>query len=402
MIHKIVIENFYSIADRQELDFRIPDNVPDLPCFRPSRADPKTRLPVAIGIFGPNASGKSTVLRAVVAAATFAQQSFILPVNGHIPLFQSYMRKDWWERPTIIIVEFDGQLTPEDSPALFRYELHIAYIKDITGYAVAKTVSYEGLFYAPKGKLKKLFERKEQEFSFGREFDISDNDPRVKSIRPNASVISTLAQLNHKLCLDFAATISGIQTNIAGFDKVPVHANQFLFFYKSNPEIFEKLNRELGRLDVGLEEMIIDEKPSSGLYAVFRHTGLDAFIFMNEESAGTRRFIEIFPRLQYILETGSLAFIDELDADLHPLLIPELFRWFGDPERNPHGAQLFFTAHNPVLLDELEKEQVLLTQKPSGKPTEIYGAWDIKGLRREPSLMKKYLSGELGAIPYIG
>lgn len=73
-----------------------------------------------------------------------------------------------------------------------------------------------------------------------------------------------------------------------------------------------------------------------------------------------------------------------------------------DPERNPHGVQLFFTAHNPGLLDDLEKEQVFLTEKPSGQATRVYGVRDIKGLRREPSLMRKYLAGELGAVPRIG
>lgn len=102
------------------------------------------------------------------------------------------------------------------------------------------------------------------------------------------------------------------------------------------------------------------------------------------------------------METGSIAIIDEIDTDLHPILVPELFRWFNDVERNPHGAQLFFTAHNPALLDDLEKEQVFFTEKSSGQPSYVYGARDIKGLRREPSLMKKYLSGELGAVPHVG
>ena len=138
------------------------------------------------------------------------------------------------------------------------------------------------------------------------------------------------------------------------------------------------------------------------MFAKFQHVGLDDFIYFEEESAGTQRFVEIFPRLHYVLETGSIAIIDEIDTDLHPLLLPELFRWFNDPERNPYGAQLFFTAHNPALLDDLEKEQIFFTEKPSGEPSHVYGARDIKGLRREPSLMKKYLAGELGAVPHVG
>jgi hypothetical protein len=71
-------------------------------------------------------------------------------------------------------------------------------------------------------------------------------------------------------------------------------------------------------------------------------------------------------------------------------------------ERNPYGAQLFFTAHNPALLDVLEKKQIFFIEKPCGKSTYVYGARNIKGLRREPSLMKKYIAGELGAVPHFG
>ena len=358
-------------------------------------------MPTVVGFFGPNASGKSTILRAVVAAAAFARESFTLPTDGTIPLFQPYLGGDWVRKPSVIEVEFDGHIGTDQSASIFRYTLHIAHGYGAADLSPAKTVAYEALFHSPKGKFRKIFERKGQTFSFGKEFEISANDQRSQSIRSNASIISTLAQLNHKPSTDFKLFLAGIQTNMAGFDKAQGHANQMLPYYRNNPTYLEHLNSELRRLDVGLKEMVI-EQGDAGPFAKFSHIGLDLPIYMHEESAGTRRFIEIFPRLQYALETGSVALIDELDMDLHPLLIPELFRWFGDKQRNPHGAQLFFTAHNPALLDELEKEQIFFTEKSGGQPTRIYGARDIKGLRREPSLMKKYLGGELGAVPHIG
>ena len=69
MLYKIIIENFFSIAENQELTFEVPANAPDLACFKLSRSNQKTRLPMVVGFFGPNASGKSTILRAVVSAA---------------------------------------------------------------------------------------------------------------------------------------------------------------------------------------------------------------------------------------------------------------------------------------------------------------------------------------------
>ncbi len=200
MLHRIALENFFSIADRQEINLKVPGNAPDLPCFRLSRAVAEDRVPTVVGFFGPNASGKSTVLRAVIAAAAFARESFTLPVGGPIPLFQPFMRRDWWGKPTVIVIDFDGQLAADQPPAIFRYELRIAHGQDTpTGYPVAKTVAFESLSYAPKGKFRRIYERQGQKFSFGKEFEISENDPRVQSVRSNASVISTYGTVKPRI-----------------------------------------------------------------------------------------------------------------------------------------------------------------------------------------------------------
>lgn len=397
MLHKITIENFFSIADRQEISFDVPANAPDISCFRKSLSDDEVRLPTMVGFFGPNAAGKTTILRAVVSSAMFVLHSFNWTNEINL-FFQSYRQKDWWGKPTKIIIELDSRLDSTSLPAKFRYELQISHKANSFS---DKTILYEALFYAPKGKFRCLFERKGQEFYFGQEFGIfASNDPRKEMIRANASVISTLAKANHSLSIHLSQLIGTFQSNFI-FNGIQQNFQQWLSVYANDKVCLEHLNRELRRLDVGLESMVV-ERGNQGLFAKFYHTGLDDFIFLEEESAGTQRFIDIFPRLYYALQTGSVAIIDELDIHFHPLLLPELFRWFSDQHRNPHGAQLIFSGHNPALLDSLEKEQVFFVEKPSGQSTCVYGARDIKGLRREPSLMKKYLAGELGAIPHIG
>jgi hypothetical protein len=376
---------------------RVPANAPGLGCFRDSRAVRGRRLPLIVGIYGPNASGKSTIVRAITATASFVQHSFALQPNSAIPLFNPYAHNDWWNLPTKIIIEYDGPPVENAPFAVFRYELHIGHEPNKFG----SEVSCESLSYAPNGKFRRIFERHQQKFTFGREFGITKGDSRIQSIRPNASVISTLAQLNHKLSSDSILSLRGLQTNIVGLDKVNGGLNNALSFYAQRPDYLQRLNHELSRLDLGLEEMKI-HPGNTGPIATFKHFGLGCDIVLAQESMGTRRFIEIFPLLQFVLDIGGLAVIDELDTDIHPLLVPELFRWFYDKRRNPNGAQLLFTAHNPAILDELEKEQVFFSEKPRGEPTRIYGAREIKGLRREPSLMRKYLSGELGAVPHIG
>ncbi|MFA6036813.1 MAG: AAA family ATPase [Legionellales bacterium] len=396
MLHSIVIENFLSISERQELAFAVPGNAPDLSCFKNPLLDKDLRLPTVIGFFGPNASGKTTILAAILVTMGFARYSFDNEIAGRG--FQAYRQKKWLEQPTKITIDFDGKLNGAHS-VMFRYELHISHL-DMQN----KIVLYEALSYAPNGRLRFLFERKQQEFYFADEFEIKKDDPRKNSIRPNASVISTLVKFNHSLADEIHQQLL---LQVSGFNRINTESQheqqeqEILNIYSKNKDYLEQLNQELSRLDIGLESMSVELGPR-GLFAKFKHTGLDGFILFGEESAGTRRFVNIFPRIHHALNNGNIALIDEIDTDFHPLLLPEIFRWFNSSKRNPHNAQLLFTAHNPSLLDELEKEQLFFTEKPCGQSTNVYGARDIKGLRREPSLMKKYLSGELGAVPHIG
>ncbi len=394
MLHKVTVENFFSIAEEQLISFVVPANAPDLPCFSSAKADQELRLAKVVGFFGNNASGKSTILRAITTAVAFALNSFDAG-STLIQFFQPYRQEVWWTKPTKILIEFDGRLASQQSFAKFRYELHIAHQ---TNKLASNSILYEALTYAPKGKFKRLFERHAQSFSFGEAFDVRDEMKQY--IRPDASVLSTLVKLNHAQSIYlFYSFIGLMQDNILSLGRI--QQNNFLSIYAADPSCLERLNLALRRLDIGLESMTIESGPN-GFFAKLKHVGLDDFVFFQEESTGTQRFIEIFPRLHYALEFGSIAIIDELDVHFHPLLLPELFRWFCDSERNPRGAQLLFTAHNPAVFDYLEKEQLFLVTKPSGQATQIYCAKDIKGLRRAPSLMKKYLSGELGAVPHIG
>jgi hypothetical protein len=397
VIHQIEIENFYSIRDRQVLNLRLADNAPRLQRFRQSNSRPGVRLPTVVAVFGANASGKSTVLRALTSTVFFVLHSFDLNADERFWSIQPFMGSLYRRAPTRLAVEFDaGWLGGRQH--LYRYELHLEHDGEGRG---ASRVSYEALHYAPEARMRRLFERKNDQVLVGREFELRPKDPRLSIIRPNSSVVSTLAKLNHQIALAIWQDLASMQSNLWGVNRAQTGIEQLLQFYKDDPELLDRLNRELRRLDTGLDEMRVLAGPG-GLFAQFVHDGLDSPLFLSEESRGTQNFIEMFPRIKYALDRGHIAIIDELDSDLHPLLVPEVFRWFHDPERNPCGAQLFLTAHNTGLMDCLEKEEIYLTEKDREGSTEIYGAQHIQGLRREPSLARKYLGGALGAVPRIG
>ena len=391
MLHRISIENFYSIAECQTIDLTVGAGASDFPCFKTPHGSHDKRLPVAVGVFGPNAAGKSVFLRAITNCRDFNRFSV---KNKEVIsfLFQPHANDDWQDKPTKIAIDFDC-LLPGEQSCLFRYELHIiGDTKKVT------TVAYEALSYAPNKKMQRLFARNKQDFKFGRQFKV---DKRLSQfIRSDASVINTLAEFNHEISMSLIHSLLSFHTNITGFFRNERRAGDVIKDYINDPELLAALNRECGRFDLGLESIRVENRDGNNI-AMFEHIGLTSPLHHIQESFGTQRFMEIFPLLHYALQNGGIAVIDELDVHIHPLLLPEILGWFMDENKNQRNAQLIFSGHNHLIFDYLEKEQILLCEKINSKTT-IYSARDIKGLRREPDLLKKYLSGRLGAIPNIG
>ena len=102
------------------------------------------------------------------------------------------------------------------------------------------------------------------------------------------------------------------------------------------------------------------------------------------------------------LATGSITIVDELDAAIHSMILPEIIEWYYDPVRNPHNAQLWISCHNVSLLEELSKDEIVFCEKSREGRTEIYCLNDVKAVRRDDNYYRKYLGGFYGAVPRIG
>jgi AAA15 family ATPase/GTPase len=87
MIFRLEIENFYCFRDRQVVDLEVAENVPDVPGrFGSIAPGVKRRTPKIVALFGANASGKSTVLRALTFVAWFARDSFEWKPEARLPI----------------------------------------------------------------------------------------------------------------------------------------------------------------------------------------------------------------------------------------------------------------------------------------------------------------------------
>ena len=127
------------------------------------------------------------------------------PAHAPLPMTQ-FCGEDQDKEPTEFEVELDGKFGSSERRQVFRYRLVVSHNREC--------VLEEELLYFPRGRPKRLFSRLGQEFRFGGDYHIRGNDPTIPKIRPNSSVISTLAQFNHSVSFDICWNLSFLDTNM--------------------------------------------------------------------------------------------------------------------------------------------------------------------------------------------
>ncbi len=403
MIYRLEIENFYSIRDRQVLDLRVSDKAPRKPeRFIPIYPGATERVPKVIAVFGANGAGKTNLLRALAFLAWFIKDSFQLPPEARIPVAH-FNDKDSAGRQIRFAISLGGSTNletsdlPSASFGAYEYELVISCAEGAT------RVARESLRHRIHGSRRsfRVFERNDRgEILDGENFSLARFRSIIEKVRPNASVISTLAQFDHAPSLRLRQVARSLFTNLF-LVKQEYTDDQVLSALATSPELLEALNREIPRVDLGIRSLQVMPGQLRPMVQ-FEHQGLDFGIPWPFESHGTQSFVRSFPLVARALESGGVAVIDEFDASLHPLMLTEILRWFYDPERNAKNARLWITCQNASLLEELEKEEIVFCSKDSLGRTQLYGLQDIKKVRRIDNYYRKYLSGAYGALPAIG
>ena len=393
MLRKLTIENFFSIRDAQTIDFTIPKSTPDPDGrFALPIPDMDERIPRVVVIFGANASGKTNALKSLPFLKSFVQESVDYKPDSIIP-FLNFFSNENREKNSRFYVEFDAEIFEHDTHrSKYAYELIIS--------SNAKFVISEQLWHYPKGRKNSLFKRRLQNIDF-KKFNITKSDPIREKVRPNASVISTLAKFNHPIALSFYNTLGGLFSDVSTTGKFKLSQNTATEYYSENDDLLNSLKTEIKRFDFGISDITI-KQDGEQLKPVFEHNGIDFTFSYAFESQGTQNFYNLYPFIHYTLKSGGIAVLDELGSDIHPLLLPEIIKMFQDSETNPLDAQLIMSCHNATLLEYLSKEEIYFTEKTHDGATEIYGLKSMKGVRRDLNLYANYLSGVFGGTPNIG
>ena len=118
------------------------------------------------------------------------------------------------------------------------------------------------------------------------------------------------------------------------------------------------------------------------------------------QSTGTLRLLTLIPAIYFAINNGKTVLIDEIDNGIHPMLIKNLVKFFGESKSN---GQLIYTTHETALLNQqelLRSDEVWFVEKVEGC-TKTYSLNDFK-IHKTISIDTGYLDGRFGAIPFIG
>ena len=122
---------------------------------------------------------------------------------------------------------------------------------------------------------------------------------------------------------------------------------------------------------------------------------------LSDESDGTRKLMALAPAIESALSTGGLLMVDELERELHPMLVNYIVAKFQSRASNQNGAQIIFTTHNTELMsmELLRKDQLYFVDKRDQDGTsELYTISEFS-TRTTENIRKGYLVGKYGATP---
>lgn len=437
MILNFSIQNFGSIKDKQTLSFEA-DKSDHLEEAYVTRCGGRRILKLAL-LYGANASGKTTVLKAL----DFLRELVVEPKSKKTDRldFEPYLfDPDTPKQPTVLSIEF------------IRNEVRYAYRVEFTQEAVVAEELYA--YYTPnKARIYQRttdLERQFVEIKFGSK--MTKSKAVKQSLTANTLWNNTVLGGYLKTNVDtkelqevvewfglYLKSLVQPQTTFDRFlisnmeegtiqpsDMIPIlqqadlHISDIVIQSREIEEargiddFYSLINSSLNPEDpfdppkrwkgYGLE-LMGDGKVIEKILS-FEHTvnGAKYQLPLEEESRGTRRYYEFAGLLALFIKDPRAMLIDELETSLHP----DLYRHFiVSYLLNTKDSQILATTHNRELLDDRDlfrNDAIWFTDKSNADATELYSLadFDRSVIGKKTNVLNAYKSGKLSGTPILG
>gem|GEM_PF-489303 len=410
MLVSLKIENFRSIRDQIEFTTIAAQGSNHLNDHLIQIKDESFTLVRSSGFYGPNASGKSNVLRAFAALRFLAEDSGTFKEKEEILCYEPYaLSEKCKSMPTKFEIDFFvGELR-------YIYKIHYNRVE----------ITFESLDCYFSKVPSNLFLRGEsgwENIKFGSQFKGG-----VKKIPffKNNSYLSKIADTASSP--EIAKSIRDFFVNKVIY--LDMESTPNLSFLKNEKlkDIFTKTTGDfLSLVDTGITKITVEERDvdiklpdnipeetkqdilfRNRLNILFSHQnedGDEVYLELEDESDGTNRLFELAPAITSALTSRKILVIDEMEHSLHPHLASMVLRLFNDSELNKFDSQLIFSTHNMDLMkpEKMRRDQIWFSEKTKGN-TNIFSLDDFEKdkVKASSPFNKWYDEGRFGGTPSI-
>lgn len=406
MLIEFSVKNYCSFKEQQRLSLvATPGNELGKENLIPLKQKKLSLVKSAV-VYGPNAAGKSNLVKAL-----FFMQQFIL--------------KSATEKGVqgIGITPFLLNSETRSLPSEFEIIFIAEGVRYQYGFALTSTrIVKEWLLAYPENKPQHWFVR---EYNSGENKDNWKFSSKMhggrqkelwkKSTRNDALFLSTALQFNNE---QFNPIFLWFKDNLVLFTNT--NPAPFLTFFgdSSNKIILpdpQKIMQFLKPFDLGFIDIQVKK---TEMKIANTDTAIPIkvpfFIHLNEknekvefplhmESEGARKLVALTPQFFDVLENQRTFIIDEIDNSLHPFLVRGIIKLFQNTEQHTSNAQLICTTHDVSLLDPelLRRDQIWFVEKKQDQSTDLYSLIDFSP-RKHEAYGKNYLEGRYGGLPFVG
>ncbi len=371
------------------------------------------------GIFGPNASGKTNVIMAAIYLKYVVSRGSVFSKDDKFPDERYKFSKEYSKKPTCLNLKFIKNFR------LYEYEICLTDEKVIYERAFYSDFSKTGSKKKNRVFSRELCEDNSYEFSLSKGlkktwckellpqrvflsdmvnnrgadkkevldiYDFIERDIYITNTNSEVSYFNVMGKMEkddevRKKIVDFTKTAD------LGLYDITVKRKSKEEFFRSMP--FSE------KLDQNKKDELFNK--ISPINAMSHHKTEDGNIVemdFDDESDGTKTYLSFSYAVLSALKQGTVLFIDELDASLHPYLVKNLVNMFNNSDT---GSQLIFTSHAHYLMDgkALTRDQIWFTSKENGYYTDLFPLSDFDEERTRTDFYKSYMRGIYGAVPRV-
>ncbi len=375
-----------------------------------------------VGIYGPNAAGKSNVAKALMDFVFLILQSHNLGIDAPIPSYRPF-RLDPASRAAP--VSFEAEFAIDG----IRHSLKVRFDR--------LSILEEELVFYPEGRRALLYSRKEgAPLSFGGHFRGPKKGIEA-FLRKNALFLSTAVNLSNEqlrpvykyfqthyqfhLSMEsigrpLMATTNGLRQRGAEYRKLVLGFLNAADISVADLDIRrnETLLKTLALpadMPAEIRSAVMETLSSQAflghpVYSGDNSTGVNEYFSLNdEESGGTAKMYELAGEIIDAVAMGGVLVIDEFNSGLHPRLCEHIVGIFRNSASNPKGAQLIVTTHDTNLMarDGIFRDELWLVDRDSRGASELYSLDEFSKdeVRKGANLERWYLDGRFRAIPSL-